>query len=244
MPAEPWGERVAAGYDDATREMNDPALVARTVDVLADLAAGGRALEFAIGTGRIALALVGRGVEVHGIELSEPMVAHLRSKPGGAGIPVAIGDMATTRIDADFTLVYLVFNTISNLLTQREQVDCFRNAARHLVPGGAFLVEVEVPRLRRLPEGERFVPFEVTSHHIGIDEYDVAQQRLISHHTWFRGDDVERFDSHHRFAWPAEYDLMAEMAGLEPAFRWADWDRSPFTSDSPSHVSVWRRPTT
>jgi SAM-dependent methyltransferase len=242
VPDVPWDQEVADSYDAATWEMNDPALVAATVDVLAELADGGAALELAIGTGRIGLALRERGVDVHGIELSEPMVARLRSKPGGDRIPVVVGDMATTMLTVRFRLVYLVFNTITNLLTQREQVACFRNAAAHLEPGGSFLIEVGVPRLQRLPEGERFVPFEVTPHHICIDEYDLADQLLVSHHTWFDGDTVRRFDSRHRYAWPAEYDLMAELAGLELAHRWAGWDRSPFTSDSRSHVSVWRRP--
>jgi SAM-dependent methyltransferase len=241
VPGDVWGEDVAASYDEATWAMNDPALLALTVDVLADLAAGGPVLELAIGTGRVALPLRASGVAVHGIELSESMLARLRSKPCGAEIQVAVGDMATTRLDRTFTLVYLVFNTITNLLTQREQVECFRNAAAHLRPGGAFLIEVGVPQLRRLPEGERFVPFEVTTEHIGVDEYDVADQLLTSHHVWFRGDSVERFDSHHRYAWPAEYDLMAELAGLGLSDRWADWDRSPFTDDSTSHISVWRK---
>src|SRR5262249_5096417 len=152
------------------------------VDLLAELAGDGRALELAIGTGRVALPLAQRGAEVHGIDLSQAMVAKLPAKPGGERIRVAIGDIATTRLDGSFRLVYLVYNTIDNLTTQDEQVACFRNAAEHLEPGGRFLIEVGVPELRRLPPGERFHVFDVSEEHWGIDEYDVASQRLISHH--------------------------------------------------------------
>jgi SAM-dependent methyltransferase len=198
-------------------------------------------LEFAVGTGRVALPLSDRGVDVSGIELSRAMVAQCSAKPGANRVPVTIGDMAMTRVDGSFGLVYLVYNTISNLLTQAEQVACFRNAAAHLDDGGHFVIEVEVPMLRRLPPGEVFVPYEVTPHHIGIDEYDVAAQRLISHHYWMSESRLEQFDSHHRYAWPAEYDLMAELAGLTLVERWANWQRDPFTSESTAHVSVWRK---
>jgi SAM-dependent methyltransferase len=211
-----------------------------TVDVLASLAGDGRALELAIGTGRVALPLCERGVEVHGIELSEAMVAVLRSKPGGGAIPVTIGDMATTRVDGAFRLVYLVYNTIENLLTQDAQVACFRNAAAHLEPGGCFLVEVGVPALRRLPPGETLVPFDVSPTHIGIDEYDVATQYVVSHHTRIRDGVAEVSSGRFRYVWPAELDLMARIAGLSLVDRWSGWDRAPFTSDSTHHVSVWR----
>lgn len=237
-----WNERVAATYDDSCGIHGEPRSIAETADFLADLAGGGRALEFAIGTGRIALPLVERGVEVHGIELSAPMVDRMRCKPGGAAIPVTIGDMATTGVDGSFSLVYLVFNTISNLLTQDQQVELFCNGAEHLEPGGAFVIEDGVPRLNRLPPGERFVPFEVTPEHIGIDEYETADQRLTSHHIRVRDGRVERFASPHRYAWPAEYDLMARIAGLDLTERWSSWIRDPFTSDSASHISVWRKP--
>jgi hypothetical protein len=212
------------------------------VDFLADVAGAGRALEFAIGTGRVALPLRARGVEVQGIEISEDMVAELRAKPGGADVPVAIGDMASTRVDGSFTLVYLVYNTISNLLTQQEQVACFRNAAAHLDSGGCFVIELEVPQLRRMPPGESAYPFSVTTEHLGFDTYDFVEQRLVSHHYWFVGDEIRRFDSHHRYAWPAELDLMAELAGMRLRERWADWYRRPFTGESHDHVSVWERP--
>ena len=238
-----WDAHDAATYDDDLREMSDPWVIDLTVDFLASLAGSGSALEFAIGTGRVALPLRQRGVDVHGIELSEPMVDVLRAKPGGVDLPIAIGDMATVRVDGEFSLVYLVFNTMTNLLTQNAQTECFCNAAAHLAPGGAFVIETFIPQLRRLPVGERFVPFSVTPDHIGIDEYDIAAQLVTSHHTAVRADGtVDRADSHHRYAWPAEYDLMARIAGLQPAERWSTWTREPFTSESTSHISVWRKP--
>jgi hypothetical protein len=166
----------------------------------------------------------------------------LHAKPGGADVPVSIGDMATIRLVESFALVYLVFNTISNLLTQTEQVACFRNAAAHLDPGGCFVVELEVPQLRRMPPGESAYPVSLTDAHLGFDSYDFAEQRLTSHHYWLAGDRAHRFDSHHRYAWPAELDLMAELAGMRLRERWAGWDRSPFTSESHGHVSVWEKP--
>ena len=238
-----WGAEVAAAYDASCAEMFDPDVLGPTVDFLARLAGGGRALEFASGTGRVALPLADRGVDVAGIELSEAMVAAMRAKPGMQRVAVTVGDMATTRVPGRFRLVYLVFNTITNLLTQHEQVACFRNAAAHLEPGGAFVIEVIVPALRRLPPGERFVPFDVSDRHIGVDEYDVVAQRLVSHHHSTTPDGrAVVFRSPHRYAWPAEYDLMGQLAGMELAERWAGWDRSPFTAESTSHVSVWRLP--
>ena len=237
-----FGARVAASYDETSPEMFYLAILGPTVDFLAQLAGDGRALEFAVGTGRVALPLSRRGVEVAGIELSRPMVERMLAKPGAEQVRVTIGDMTTTRVEGTFRLVYLVYNTITNLLTQDEQVECFRNAAAHLEPGGTFVIEVEVPSLRRLPIGESYVPFDVTRGHIGIDEYDVAQQTLISHHYWISGHQVETFDSPHRYAWPAEYDLMARLAGMALHERWGNWGREPFTSDSTSHVSVWVKP--
>jgi SAM-dependent methyltransferase len=232
-----------ARYYDATSELEfSPAVLDPTVDFLANLAQGGKALEFAIGTGRVALALQARGVEVHGIEISADMAAELRAKPDGATVPVTIGDMATTRLDESFALVYLVFNTISNLLTQAEQVACFRNAAAHLERGGCFVIELQVPQLRRMPPGESAYPFSLTDQHLGFDTYDFAEQRLTSHHCWLAGDRAHRFDSHHRYAWPAELDLMAELAGMRLRERWAGWARTPFTGESHDHVSEWERP--
>jgi SAM-dependent methyltransferase len=245
VPNDQFDDRVARAYDAASAEMFRPEVIRPTVAVLADLArrhdgSSGAALEFAVGTGRIALPLRGRGVTVHGIEISAAMVGRLRAKTGGDAIPVATGDMATTRLGRTFRLVYLVFNSISNLLDQEEQVACFANAARHLEPSGRFVVEAGVPDLRRLPPGERFVTFDVSPDHLGIDEYEPSRQRLTSHHVWLPGG--RTFDSRHRYVWPSELDLMARLAGLELEHRWADWDRSPFTDESPRHVSTWRKP--
>jgi hypothetical protein len=230
-----WFAKGATTYDESQGFMFEPAEIERTVGFLAALAGDGRALELAIGTGRIGLPLAQRGVDVAGIDLSEPMVEQLRAKPGGADIPVAIGDMTTTRVDGEFRLVYLVFNTIENLTTQDSQVACFANAAAHLEPGGVFVIEVEIPNLRRLPPGERFVPFHVGEHHVGVDEYDVATQGLVSHHVTARGKASMPF----RYVWPSELDLMARLAGMQLRERWEDWSRAPFTSESRKHVSVW-----
>jgi SAM-dependent methyltransferase len=232
-----WFAKGAAIYDDSEGFMFEPGTIARTVDVLVDLAGGGAALELAIGTGRIGLPLAQRGVEVHGIDFSAPMVEQLRAKPGGAEIPVTIGDLTSVRLDRTFSLVYLVFNTIENLTTQDAQVACFENAAAHLEPGGVFLIEVEIPQLRRLPPGERFVPFHVGENHVGIDEFDVATQGLVSHHVSARGKSSMPF----RYVWPSELDLMARIAGLRLRERWEDFDRSPFTNESRKHVSIWEK---
>ena len=236
-----FDERIARTYDADDAEMFAPEVLGPTVDFLAEVAGDRRALEFAVGTGRVALALSARGVDVAGIELSRAMVRQMHVKPGAERVPVTIGDMATTRVEGTFGLVYLVFNTITNLLTQDEQVACFCNAAAHLEIGGHFVIEVFVPALRRLPIGERLVAFEVTNSHVGVDEYDVVTQALTSHHFWSSDGRAERFDSPHRYAWPAEYDLMARIAGLTLRERWSSWHRAPFTAESTSHVSVWEK---
>ena len=241
MPENFFGEDVAEHYDDDEDEMFAPASIAATADLLAGLAGDGAALELGIGTGRIALPLAERGVRVHGIDLSEAMVARLRAKPGGERIDVAIGDFATTRVDGAFSLAYLVFNTIMNLTTQDEQVACFRNAAAHLEPGGCFVVEVGVPDLQRLPRGERFRPFAIGADHLGFDEYDVVGQGLVSHHWTLLDGEWRRLSVPFRYVWPAELDLMARLAGMELRERWAGWRREPFTSESDAHVSVWRK---
>jgi SAM-dependent methyltransferase len=237
-----FDETVARTYDEDDAEMFAPDMLKPTVDFLTALAGDRRALEFAVGTGRVALALSERGVDVAGIELSHAMTQRLKAKPRSERVPVTIGDMATTRVDGTFGLVYLVYNTITNLLTQNEQVACFRNAATHLEPGGYFVIEVFVPGLRRLPPGETLQTFDLSDNHVGVDEYDVVNQTLTSHHHLSRGGRSEIFRSRHRYAWPAEYDLMARIAGLELHERWSDWRRTPFTADSTSHVSVWMRP--
>ena len=241
-----FGEDVAATYDEDDAGMFDPAVLGPTVDLLAELAGDGPALELAIGTGRVALPLAAGGVRVAGVELSRAMLARLRAKPGGdeRSIPVVIGDMRTARVDGagEFSLVYLVFNTLMNVTTQDGQVEVFRNAAAHLRQGGVFVVEIGVPDLRRLPPGERFVTFDLSDDHVGVDEYDVVEQRLWSHHLTSREDRITRSSAPFRYAWPAELDLMAQIAGLRLRHRWGDWSRAPFTAESRSHVSVWERP--
>jgi SAM-dependent methyltransferase len=236
-----FGERIAAGYDESDGEEFDSQVIDQTVDFLAELATNGRALEFGIGTGRVALPIAQRGVQVHGVDLSEAMVARLRAKPGGEHIGVTIGDLATTRVEGSFSLVYLVFNTIMNLTTQEAQVACFRNAAAHLVPGGCFVIEVMIPELQRLPPGEIFRVFRGSETYWGIDEYDVADQGLISHYIEIVDGSVETVSMPFRYAWPAEYDLMAELAGMRLLERWGGWKREPFTSESAKHVSVWEK---
>jgi len=234
-----FGERVAATYDETAADLFEPAVVEPIVDFLADRAGTGRALELGIGTGRIALPLAARGVPVHGIELSRAMAARLRPKPGGEAIGITIGDFATAKADGTFSLAYLVWNTIMNLTTQPAQVACFQNVAAHLEPGGCFVIEVGVPDLQRLPPGETFHVFQWAEAHRGVDEYDVAKQGLVSHH--FRTIDgrVELRSIPFRYVWPAELDLMAQLAGMALRERWSGWRREPFTSDSREHVSVW-----
>ena len=237
-----FDEQVAARYDESVPEMFDPGVVDPAVDRIAELARGGRALELGIGTGRIALPLAQRGVEVHGIELSNAMVARLRAKPGGEAIGVTMGDFATATADGTFSVAYLVFNTIMNLTTQAKQVACFRNVAAHLEPGGCFLVEVLVPELRRLPPGETLVAFHVSETRWGIDEYDVAAQGVTSHHLRLADGRLDRLTIPFRYVWPSELDLMAELAGMRLRDRWGGWNREPFTGESRKHVSVWERP--
>ena len=238
-----FDERVAARYDESAAGMFDAEAVDPAVGFLAELAGGGRALEFGIGTGRIALPLAQRGVPVHGIDMSNAMVARLRAKPGAEAIGVTIGDFAATTVEGSFSLAYLVFNTIMNLTTQAEQVACFRNAAAHLEPGGCFVIEVGVPGLQRLPPGETIQAFRVSETRWGFDEYDVANQGLTSHRFEIVDGRVERLSVPFRYAWPSEYDLMAELAGMHLRERWAGWKREPFTSESRKHVSVWEKST-
>lgn len=240
---EHFGEDVASVYDESDEPEFGVEEIAATVDLLAELAGTGAALEFAIGTGRVALPLAERGVEVRGIDLSPAMVRRLRAKPGAERIPVTIGDFTTTRLQGGpCSLVYLVYNTIENVTTQAGQVEAFRNAARHLAPGGVFLIECAIPDLRRLAEGTTGVVFALGDRHWGIDEYDVANQGLISHHFEVRGDRVEYGAWPFRYVWPAELDLMAEIAGMRLRDRWSGWRREPFTSDSRKHISVWEKP--
>jgi SAM-dependent methyltransferase len=241
VPEDHFGERVASRFDERYAHQADPAVVEPMVDFLEELARGGAALELGIGTGRIALPLAGRGIPVHGIELSQAMVARLREKDGADQIGVTVGDFATATVDGSFSVAYLVANTIMNLTTQDEQVDCFQNVAAHLVPGGCFVVEVLVPGLQRLPPGETFQLFDVSETHVGIDQYDIARQGLVSHHYWIEDGSVEVRSPPFRYVWPAELDLMARLAGMRLRERWGGWKREPFTSESRMHVSVWEK---
>jgi SAM-dependent methyltransferase len=236
-----WDAEASAGYDTPGTGMFAPDVLAATVARLAELAGDGRALEFAIGTGRVAVPLHEHGVPVTGIELSEPMLARLRTKVDDAAIPVLVGDMASTVAPGTYTLVYLVYNTISNLLTQAEQVACFRNAARHLRPGGRFVIELWVPELRKLPPGQQATVWHVGPGYIGLDTYDVLHQQAVSHHFEFGdGKEARLVRSPHRYIWPAELDLMGQLAGFELESRHADWSGALFTGESRSHVSVYR----
>jgi SAM-dependent methyltransferase len=242
MPQDHFGEPVAARYDELSADMFDPAVVEPVVDFLAGLAGDGAALELGVGTGRIALPLARRGVRVHGIDLSEAMVARLRAKPGAERVGVTIGDFATTTVEGRFAVAYLVFNTIGNLTSQDEQVACFQNAAAHLEPGGCFVIEVGVPQLRRLPPGETVRAFTLTPTHLGFDEYDLVSQGLISHHYRVEDGRLEVSSLPLRYVWPSELDLMARLAGMTLRERWGGWRREPFTGDSIRHVSVWEKP--
>lgn len=233
---------VAAAYDTPDDRHFDPDVIDGTVEVLGELAGDRAAVEFAVGTGRIAIPLARAGVAVHGIDISEPMLAQLRGKDTESLVTATVGDMTETTVGVDAGLVYLVYNTITNLRTQRLQVACFANAAANLGPDGRFVIENGVPRLRDLPPGGTIVPFDVSATHLGFDEYvDLAGQISISHHYHIDGDRVRTNSPAFRYVWPSELDLMAELAGLTLEHRWADWDRSTFTGESPSHVSVWRK---
>ena len=242
MPADYFGERVAERYDESVADMFEPAVVDPVVEILAELARDGSALELGIGTGRIALPLAQRGIHVHGIDLSEAMVARLREKPGAERIGVTIGDFATTTVEGRFSVAYLVFNTIMNLTTQDEQVACFENVAAHLEPGGCFVIEVSVPALQRLPPGETVRAFAVSATRLSFDEYDVVSQGLVSHHYSVVDGELEVLSIPFRYAWPSELDLMARLAGMTLRERWGGWKREPFTSESTKHVSVWEKP--
>lgn len=238
-----YDETVAARYEELSAAMFAAEEVEPAVDFLADLAWDGHALELGVGTGRLALPLSRRGCRVHGVDRSSAMLARLRRKPGSDAVDVTIGDFATTQLGRRFSLVYLAYGTIQYLTTQEAQVACFRTAAEHLLPSGAFVVEVDVPPLQRLPVGETVLPLAVTASHLGFDELDVATQQFTSRH-FFVGEDgrTDVVSMALRYVWPSELDLMARLAGLGLRARWADWTREPFTADSSSHVSVWEKP--
>jgi SAM-dependent methyltransferase len=238
-----WDVDLAQHYDTPGTGMFAPDVLGPTVDRLAELAGDGRALEFAIGTGRVAVPLSQQGVPVTGIELSRPMIDQLRTKADEATIPVIVGDMATAVAPGEYTLVYLVYNTIANLQTQAEQVECFRNAARHLIPGGRFVVELWVPELRKLPPGQHAMVWHCEPGYIGLDTYDVLRQHVVSHHfTFDDGKQAQLSRCPCRYIWPAELDLMAQLAGFTLETRHADWAGAEFTAETRSHVSVYRIP--
>ena len=235
-----FDEAIAATYDEGSSRMFAPEVLEPTLDVLEELARGGRVVEFAVGTGRVALPLAARGLDVSGIELSRAMVAKLREKPGGDALPVIIGDMTSARVEGEFTLAFLVFNTIGNVTNQDGQVEVFRNAAAHLESGGHFVIEIGVPRLRKLAPGDKYVVFARDGGYVGVDEYDTVTQLLFSHHYSVRDDGTGELNSTpQRYVWPSELDLMAKLAGMTLESRWEDWNRSPFTADSAKHVSVY-----
>jgi SAM-dependent methyltransferase len=238
-----WGKEIAEAYDVTSAAMFEPTVLDPVVTTLAELAAGGRALEFAVGTGRVAIPLSRRGVEVHGIELSPHMAKQLRGKPGADSIGLTIGDMTSARVEGSFRVVYLVFNTIMNVTTQDEQVAVFVNAAAHLEPGGVFVVEVLVPQLRRLPPAELGRVFTMADDHVGIETFDdVAGQISWSHH-WMQVEGrLVRHSAPYRYVWPSELDLMARLAGLQLRDRWSGWNREPFDSTSVDQVVVYERP--
>jgi SAM-dependent methyltransferase len=237
-----FGERVAARYDERSQAMYEPAVLGPTVDFLAELAGDGDALEFGIGTGRVALPLAERGIRVAGIDSSEPMLERLRAKPGADAIEAVTGDFATTRVPGEFSLVFLVFHTINNLTSQDAQLACFENAAAHLRGGGRFVIETGVPPLRRLPHGQTVLPIRAETEGFSLSAFDVVTQRYSNHHFYVSGGQQESFTVEFRYAWPAELDLMARIAGLRLHARWAGWEREPFTDMSLSHVTVYEKP--
>jgi SAM-dependent methyltransferase len=237
-----WGREIAEVYDRANAAASDPAVLEPMLDVLAGLAGRGPALELAVGTGRVALPLAGRGITVAGIELSPHMVERLRAKPGADAVAVTVGDMTTARVPGSFTLVYLVANTIMNVTTQDEQVAVFANASAHLAPGGCFVVEVIVPQLQHVPPGDTARVFRHDPDHVGIETFDDQVGQVSWSHHWMDVDGrLVRHSAPYRYVWPSELRLMAALAGLRLRDRWADWHRSPFTSESTSQVAVFEK---
>ncbi len=237
---------IAANYDKRHAERFAPEVLAPMIDTLADLAGDRPALELAVGTGRVALALADRGIEVHGVDFSEPMLAELRAKPTSDRVGITFGDMSivtcATREPGEFGLAYLVYNTIGNVTSQDGQVACFANAARHLGPGGRFVIEVLVPELASVPPGETRYIFGTSDSYLGFDDYDDPVGQTFTSNHWHMGDTPRIVRGRFRWVWPSELDLMAKLAGMELESRWSDWDQAPFTADSPGHVSVWRKP--
>ena len=239
--ASTYGDRIAGIYDELYQELFD---VEGTVDYLAELANGGPALELAIGTGRIALPLRERGVEVHGVDISEAMVEQLRAKPGGADIPVTMGNFADVPVYGEYPLVYLIFNTLFALTNQEEQVNCFANVAEHLTPGGVFVIECFWPDIARFDRHQRIGVDRITRDTVSLEttRHDPVNQRSESLHVVMKESGIEMYPVVVRYAYPAELDLMARLAGLRLRDRFGSWRREPFTSDSHGHVSVYEKP--
>jgi SAM-dependent methyltransferase len=238
-----FDEWVAQRYERLNAPLYDPAVLGPTVDFLAASASDGPVLEFGVGTGRVAIPLSERGLRVCGIDESDAMLGQLRELDDASAVETTLGDFATTTVGGpEFSLVYLVRNTITNLTTQDRQVDAFANAAAHLQPGGRFVIENYIPELQRLPPGETRLVFDATAEHVAFEEYDVAAQIAYSHHYWMVEGAIHQRSAPFRYVWPGELDLMARLAGLRLRERWADWGREPFASDSRSHVSVWEKP--
>jgi SAM-dependent methyltransferase len=242
VPSITWDRDIAEVYDATYAAMFEPSVLEPIVDLLAELAGGGAALELAVGTGRVALPLSARGVRVQGIELSPHMVEQLRAKPAADAVPVTVGDMTTARVPGTFTLVYLLANTIMNVTTQDEQLAVFANAAAHLDPGGCFVVEVIVPQLRRVPPGEVGRIFRLEPDHVGIETFDDPVGQIAWSHHWIStGGRLVHHAAPYRYVWPSELDLMAKLAGFHVRARWGGWDRSPFTAESASQVAVFEK---
>ena len=238
-----WGPELAEIYDKTYAVMFEPPVLDPMLGVLAELARGGPVLEFAVGTGRVALPLSARGIAVRGLELSRHMAERLLAKPGADAVPVTIGDMTSARVPGTpFRLVYLVANTIMNVTTQEDQLAVFANAAAHLEPGGCFVVEVIVPQLRRVPPGEIGWVFTLDPDHVGIETFDdLAGQIAWSHH-WIESDGrLVRHSAPYRYVWPSELDLMARITGFRLRHRWAGWDMAPFTSESRAQVAIFEK---
>lgn len=233
---ETYGEHVADVYDEWYSSF-DP----HAIDVLSELAGGGPALELGIGTGRIALPLSVKGVEVHGIDAAESMISRLRAKPGADGITVTQGNFAEVPVEGKFSLVYIAFNTFFALSSQEEQVQCFRNVAAHLAPGGCFVIEAFVPDLTRFTGGQVNWATKVATDEVQLDvgQHDAANQRVISQKVVLTNGNVRLYPVQIRYCWPSELDLMGQLAGLRLRERWSNWKREPFTSESKQHISVY-----
>jgi SAM-dependent methyltransferase len=239
-----WDREIAEVYDKTYAAGFEPSVLGPIVGMLADLSGGGQALEFAVGTGRVALALSERGVSVQGIELSPHMVEQMRTKSGALEVPVTIGDMTSTRVPGTFDLVYLVANTIMNVTTQEEQVAVFANAAAHLQPAGRFVVEVIVPQVRSVPPAETARVFTLEPDHVGIETFDDPVEQVAWSHHWMEVEGrLVRHSAPYRYVWPAELDLMARLTGLRRRARWSSWDRQPFTAASASQIAVYEKHT-